>query len=281
MSEAFLKVCHKYTVAVKEEPTAVFLGMQFDYKADMPTVCVAEKTLSKVRNAGIPESRRMTIGQVEESLGRMFFCSNVLALDLSKYFYAIKYYRFVERVRQLQSATSAEYVVVWESAARQLEDLRQEIIINKPRLCSFKGKSYGGCVYTDASDSGFGVVWIRPTGDVWVVAQSWWARGAPQAAWWCDPAYLPPINQREMFAIGKAENLLKQNDVQEGTADLRIDSQVCKHVIDKGYSASYHLNERYRDQVEAKFWRSVELVDTKRNWADFPSRMFSKDKRTT
>lgn len=137
-----------------------FLGERFDLRTK--TRRLTAKTLLKVRAAKTALKERLTYRQVAAIFGLLFFCSEVLKLNLSHLFRALRYYRSqMSRVSQ------------WDSDAEAIpDDARRELIAwlnaanrNVPVPTWESDEVFPDLtIFVDASAQGWGAVSISSSG---------------------------------------------------------------------------------------------------------------------
>ena len=123
-------------------------------------------------------------------------------------------------------------------------------------------------VYTDASDSGYGIV-VVVQGKYLQRAGTWTSLGTDDRPW-NMPSWLPHINQRELAAVQLAEKFMADLQIPCHHARLHVDNTTALGVLRRGRSKSYWLN--YLLTMQDNNWRSRDYVCTTDNLADKPSR---------
>jgi hypothetical protein len=262
VSAAFTHICEQYSVTLnREEDQQTFLGMRWDYANR--SVSLGEKSRTKLLQE---ISRRMQASHIVSLYGRLFFAAEVLELPLQHYYYAIKFYRKLMWKIQRDLITPDLEVEFWDAAWRQVLDWQQKATMIEAEV-KLEGHSTllpRVDVYTDASDTGFGIV-VLMEGRYYERAGRW-----TEERWWKKSSWMPHINQRELATVGLAETFLDELGMDVASAHLHVDNTSTLGTLKRGRSKSYWMNNILRGQNNK--WRTREFVASESNLADEPSR---------
>ncbi len=260
----FEELCKMCNVTLNaDEDQHKFLGMEWQYTTNEPKVWLAKKSHDKLME---PVQKVATVADVTSLLGRLFYAAEVLEIPLRFAYNAIKFYRRLTwRVDkgQLKPLDEVEW---WAAAWTEVQwwiSLARE---NRPVTLhdDVDDSSDEIDVFTDASDSGFGVVVV--TNGKYFQRAGQWDTERP----WKVASWLPHINQRELAAVLVAENLLKELHLDCRKARLHIDNTTALACLRRTRSKSYWLNALLTSQ--ANTWLSRDYISTEHNIAEGPSR---------
>ena len=268
--DKFIARCRKFNVTLNpEDLPGDFLGIHFNYEDR--SVALTSKFVNKLKavqsssESGVPRS--MTISEFETLFGRLMFAAEVLQLPLYKWYYAIKFYRkFCSKMSKERQPDDTP-ILLWKAAHEQLCEWFACAIQNVRRYPVDSDSNNGGVLFTDASDAGFGMVFIR--GGTVIARGCKWS----ESRFWRDEQFLPSINQRELFAVMEGAEWLISLGVQIKDIHLRIDNVAALSSIRKRRSNSFFLNKRL--QQAGLRWASISYVSSEDNLADEPSRNFA------
>lgn len=271
MMRRFTAKCKQYCITLnEEEDQSVFLGMQWDCLRR--TVKLAEKTVNKLPGY---VWKTTTLEQVEQLMGRLFYCAEVLDIQLKFFYNAIKFYRKVSwrLSRGENPQTPVEWwaaahveVNLWNATAR--ENTTRDLSLHKrPSNCA-------PVCFTDASQTGFGIVLIDG-GRYFEYAGSW-----RNYRWWRNPEWVPHINQLELWVVTRALDWIQSLGYDHQDTELKVDNKTAIAVIRDRRSRSFWLNRLIAEVGEMR-WKSVQYVNTLANLADGLSRGKHSTKTTT
>ena len=263
VSDAFQRICNEYDVTLnQDEDQSTFLGMAWDYA--QRTVKLGDRSHAKM---GASIVSRMKAAEIVSIFGRLFFAAEVLELPLQHCYYAIKFYRKLMYRIDRGLLKPSDEVDIWQAALQEMHSwqawacdntavkLAQQLEIDENEQVE---------VFTDASDTGFGIV-VFARGKYYERAGKWESVRVWKCAKW-----LPHINQRELAAVKFAEQFLEQLGYAPSCANLHVDNTTALAALHRGRSRSYWLN--YILTMSSNTWRSRSYVSSADNWADEPSR---------
>jgi len=273
-AKAFLEKAAEYNITVGSYTAGTIV------KSIGLMVNVVDREISladSFRNKLLADEPRPTIqvGEFVQAMGRLVHGTLALDVDPASFYYLFKQFRNISR--KVGIVGWHEYrqkeIPLWSASVTQWEQWRRKIL-DAParRLVRYRGKM--GALFTDASDWGFGAILIIPGRAPLLLQHSWIA-----VRFWKDKAYLPPINQRELFAVVFASQWAEEQGWPPSSLKLYVDNKTAIAAIKRGYSAAFWLNEMLRiwsntrgeDMGRARF-HSVEWIPSAANIADRPSR---------
>jgi hypothetical protein len=245
----------------------VFCGIDCDYSAK--TVCLTKKTVTKLTAARQAVSHRLPAGAICEVMGLLFFASQILKLDPSKYYFAMKTYRRLasQFAKGDQSARSAP-LSLSPCVRRQLLAWIDEAIANQPIVpidLSMVDK-FSYILFCDASLSGWGAVLCNTTTN-----QVFSVGGA------FEPSFSHlSINVLEAEAVLRGLYAFR-NDLRGMRVSLVVDNTSCEAAVRRGYSGAYGLNKVVASINAAVAAHQISIVssryvNTRLNPADAASR---------
>ena len=268
----FMEICKKFNVTLNDtaenEAEFDFLGINFDYARRQ--VCLSKNFCEKL--SGINWEESTTWSNVMSIFGKLFFAAAVLKLPLYRFFYAIKLYRVIShniaKAKQVdQRENPGDTPIKWW--AQSLADAKSwcNMCSTNRRAKVEKESDEYMQLYTDASDTGFGLV-LLTNGDAISTGERW-SDSRP----WNDSNYLPSINQREAYAVEAGKRWVESMFGPGACANIHlcIDNTTALFAWKKMYHRNFFINQSLK-RANAEEWASVSYVKSVDNLADHQSR---------
>jgi hypothetical protein len=241
----------------------VYLGMRFSVAGEVSLVELAEKSKKKLLTASslLRSGQPMLVADVQAIFGNTVWASAVTGYSLGKLFYVIKF------IRRIQPKPLHDYVNVWPCITDMWADALTHMMNLENRFTPpGNAKVY---MYTDASETGWGVVIVGYTSRaIRVFAGRWSSQEAALH-----------INVLELRAIRIGLRILAQlkSDVERIELQLFVDNTTARAWTLKGRAKQWQANElanHVRDHASRNgiLIASVDYVRSHQNPADDPSR---------
>jgi hypothetical protein len=241
-----------------------YLGMLFSSVDEIPTVELAGKSKRKLISAAasISSSSPMLVVDVLAIFGQTVWGAIVTGTPLGKFFHVLKF------IRRINSKNLNDEVVIWNS----IVDSWKEILIDMTTM-KFQRRSKAdstATVYTDASESGWGVVVLDyGTRPIRIFAGPWTKTEQRES-----------INMLELRAMRIALRIV--NDLKPSTEVIdvafRIDNTSARSWASKARAKQFSANKLALEvNDELKQFNinavSIDYVKSHQNIADAPSRI--------
>lgn len=234
-----------------------FLGIRFNHSTH--TVSLSGKTQRKLEDiTALWENDQLSIRDVLRTAGLLVWACRILAINLGRLYYVFK---FLRRRKQLALDDNA---YVWQSLRACVKQLCKNILHKGLEGRDVKHPQETDCyvVFSDASESGYGVVGIPPDGRPWILAGRFNHR-----------EYIGILEAR---AAQKAVQALPYAPVPTRLI-LYIDNTSLAYGIEKGISRNFLMNVivmAVREEAQRKNWiLEVRWIPSEFNLADIPSRI--------
>jgi hypothetical protein len=263
----FKDLCSRFGFTLSDEPLnsphtkGDHMGIHCDYANG--TCCLSSKHQSRFQQYALSVAEAQTFSTLESEVlfGNLFWATEVLCIDPSAYFFAMKWYS--RRMSRYGSSPDACFSI-WESARRDLMSWIDLIRLNTEVHVSAIPSDPAFTLWTDASLSGFGSVLLhRATGSLA------WHSGK----WTADEKKLH-INVLEMIALHRAV-LRFSEAIGSSPVLILIDNTSVKFSLKKRFSPSLPLNEALHDCATALRTLAISeirYIRSANNFADLPSR---------
>jgi hypothetical protein len=208
---------------------STFMGRLYDHREK--TVCLAEKTVSKLRLVlDYMRTHRASWRNVAALLGLLFFAQHVLQLPISQFGNAFRMYREVSRQLANDECSWDQEAVMQRCQWDELQGWASMAITNRPR--SLEDKIYTDVICTDASKYGWGFCHLNiATGGV----------NINQGEWPVEFEYAGVSTRAESQAIYKAIHMCIPAS-EKRTVLLLTDAEVSANCINKRYAKAWYIN---------------------------------------
>lgn len=204
-----------------------FIGMKYNFKDH--TIDLAPKNRAKIDAIAINDF--MPIQELESATARLMYASSILAVPLSRYYFALKFLR--RRLSDLNRniLTRSDTVELPQSVKKSFSSWKNDISFAKARkLPDYSGRRRY-TLWTDASMVGWAGVLINEiTQQAQIVAGKW-----PLP---CDTH----INVLEAQAVVNSISQLR--DLPNSVVQPKIDNTTVVSTVGKGYSHSEQVNKK-------------------------------------
>jgi hypothetical protein len=242
-----------------------YLGMLFSTVDEIPTVELAEKSKRKLLHSAscLKPFSTMLVADVLAIFGQTVWGTIVTGMPLGKFFHVLKF------IRRLQTKNLNDHVMIWNS----IIDMWKAALIEMTSM-KFQQSATADAtttIYTDASESGWGVVILdfknRP---MRIFAGRWTRTEASES-----------INMLELRAVRIAIRILNKLKSSEETiaVDFMIDNTSARCWAIKARAKRFCANElalQIHDELKHSHiqMKSINYVKSDQNIADGPSRRF-------
>ena len=245
------------------------MGIFADFAAG--TVRISDENIAKIKEARdailVALPLTPTISDLQVAFGLLFWGSEVLFVDLSKFYFAMKWYsRRLSATASLpkRAQANASAGTLWSSARRQLIEWFDILVTNTPVHPSQTYTTSSFTLWTDSSSSGYGSVLLnRVTGAVL------WDMGK-----WEKDTLFHHINVKELRALSIALTRWKET-IGVSPVSILVDNSTMRFAIRKRFSGSSSLNAGLSEvlpKLAAMAVVSIAHVSSADNIADLPSR---------
>lgn len=236
-----------------------FLGVQYDHPSS--SVALSEKLTQKIE--GIPQSGQPPPWSMRSYLSA-YGCLGYAALihkgGRAPYYHATKLLR--RRVGRFLDSPANIWQVAWDEILRW-RTWALSIGWRKVSPDPVHNRDLSATIFTDASNTGLGVVLFSQTGEIAITARRW--SSSEQAL---------NINVKEALALRYALHSL---DLKKyGSLEIFIDNTAALGALRKTHSGSWELNAQVLAIMEAPDWpkvSAISYVKSALNHADLPSRL--------
>ena len=242
-----------------------FCGLEFDYESK--TVRALPKTANKMARAEeLMSKTTVSVGEILEITGVLFFLSTCLRIDVAKFYFAMKAYRRVASKVGKGEVSESDPVPLTKTMRKQYQSWIALAKRNTWTTPERPGVDCGYTLYSDASKKGWGMVMIRHRDQqVFSVGGSWSEVGKNHN-----------INTLEAVAILEGLHAFK-DEIAGKRILLRVDNTSAAHSVRKAYARAYYLNRvvaKINDVLRAAnvSIADVEYIDTTSNVSDAVSR---------
>ena len=242
-----------------------YLGMTFALQDEIPHVQLAEKSKAKLLKAAalIDNRLEITVADALALFGQTVWACTVTGFELSALYYVLKF------IRRTQKKNLSATVKIWPSI----------IDIWKKSLIQMTTRSFVAdflatrsmVMYTDASDSGWGVVIVENTPNkIHILGQRWSTKES------C--AHINILELKALLIGIRTIKRITQN--QAVTVDAYIDNTSALAWAKRKRAANWTANQLAAEvQAELKVGnvalRGIAYVASAQNPADEPSRRYS------
>jgi len=262
-----LELCARFNFTLSSEASnsphvlGDHMGIQYDYTTKQCRLSKKHHSRFCSFAKDLVGTASMSTAQAEILFGNLFWATEVLNIDTSAYFFALKWY---SRRMSVFGSDSESCFSIWPSAKRDLLAWLGLVCSNVFVQISSVHTIGEYTLWSDASLSGFGSVLLhRSSGRI-----SW------HAGKWSATQKLQHINVLEMLALESA--VLKFSHII-GSAPvlILIDNTSVKHVIRKKFSHSLMLNRalhKCASSLRQIAITEIRYIKSANNFADLPSR---------
>lgn len=250
----------------------VYLGMKFTFKDSVPAVQLADKSKLKLKRAieGLTSHREMLVADIQAIFGHTVWATIVTARSLGKLYHVLK---FIRRISKLKQSDTRQ---VWPSIIEAwTEELRQM------STASYTAPLIPNVIvtmFTDASESGWGVV-IFNYGEkpIRVFAGKWSSAESKEH-----------INMLELRALRIGARIMAhlKSEGEIIAIEVFVDNTTARAWASRRRAPTWNANQLAQEfSAELKTadiqLRSIDYVESARNFADAPSRTFSTEAQSS
>jgi len=265
-NENLLQKADEFNVKLKDSVIIISTQNEFiggDWHFTDKTISVTEKNREKILSMKLTkQNEELDPFELEKLVGRLLHATGLLQINLCKYYWVLKW--MAKLMNKLNRGINAR-VRLPPSVFYSLFDWQQECVQTHKIICRAK-TNVSGTVFSDASTTGWGAVFISEENRLFIVGGKWMNTAFTN----CDIAYL------EAEAARRAVMCL-QKFIANSHFNLFIDNSSIVYAIGKGYSRNLSINSclgslyEVCDRLDSTV--SVKWISTKENIADPISRM--------
>lgn len=260
----------KEEVARMDTQKFQYLGVV--YNMTNGTVELTQKMRAKMEKVAALTFENMTVRQVLGVFGTLVYASAVTTLPRGRYFYAVKFMRR-RAAEQRPLAAAAE---VWPSTHGIFRQWARDIL-QQPAATIRKNTNDRWELFTDASDTGHGLVLLGNLGQTFV-----------SGGVWSDKMFPRHINIKEAAALLMALELvptLWDTHTLQSRPEIivRVDNTSVVWSARNMASKSFLLNRYVTRITQHPIWvlvKEIQYVKSEANIADLPSRLAQETQRT-
>ncbi|CUE61285.1 unnamed protein product [Bodo saltans] len=269
----FYRICNHFGVSLNEDCEETlnmiktqhydFLGITYNHQ--LHTTQLTQKLRTKItRLASLnePEVASLTFRQLLSMYGLLNHASSITGSPRAKWYYLLKFLRR-SASRKVQLNAQAD---IWPSLRGQIQTWAAEELARPPVVHSHLHREISATVYTDASNSGWGIVVFRDDGPTTIRGGTWKISESPLH-----------INLKETITVLFALDLLSEKHFRPLThVSLLVDNTSAIAAVEKGTSRSYELNQlAWLITLHEKrpLINNIHYVQSAKNHADWVSRV--------